>query len=226
MDEKTRIVQHDFDRLAPYETEEWTHNRHYSDFLLKHMPSPCHSTVEVGCGIGELARKMAGRADSVLAVDLSPVMIQEAKSRSNRYTNIDYVVADVMGYDFIPQSFDFIVSVATLHHMDAPSIFTKLREALAPGGVLAVLDLYKAESMADYLTSIVAIPLDRVMRLKHNGKTSHPTEARALWDEHGSHDHYLTLAHVRKVCANVLPGAAVRRHLLWRYSLIWKKPAS
>ena len=29
---------------------------------------------------------------------------------------------------------------------------------------------------------------------------------------------------VRRVCAELLPGAVVRRRLLWRYTLIWRKP--
>jgi hypothetical protein len=57
----------------------------------------------------------------------------------------------------------------------------------------------------------------------HNGRPHHSAEARRAWDEHGQHDEYLTLSQVRASGANVLPGARVRRHLLWRYSLIWQK---
>jgi hypothetical protein len=28
----------------------------------------------------------------------------------------------------------------------------------------------------------------------------------------------------RRIAARVLPGARFRRHLLWRYSLVWTKP--
>lgn len=226
MDEKTQLVQHDFDRLAPYEGGEWNHNNHYSAFLLKHMPTPCGSACEVGCGIGELARKMAARAESVMALDLSPAMIAEARAQSDGYRNIHYVTADVMGYEFAPSAFDYIVSVATLHHMDALSIFAKLRNALAPGGMLAVLDLYKAETLTDYFTSVAAIPINIVLRLYHQGHVRQPANARELWAEHGKHDSYLALAQVRNISANLTPGAVVRRHLLWRYSLLWKKPAS
>jgi len=31
------------------------------------------------------------------------------------------------------------------------------------------------------------------------------------------------LSQVRKICEDVLPGAQVRKHLLWRYSIVWKK---
>jgi hypothetical protein len=35
----------------------------------------------------------------------------------------------------------------------------------------------------------------------------------------------MTWAQVRKTAARLLPGARYRRHLLWRYSLVWTKPA-
>jgi hypothetical protein len=35
----------------------------------------------------------------------------------------------------------------------------------------------------------------------------------------------LTYAQMRRVADRVLPGVRFRRHLLWRYSLTWTKPA-
>ncbi len=34
-----------------------------------------------------------------------------------------------------------------------------------------------------------------------------------------------SLTEVRDACEAELPGAKVRRHLLWRYSVVWRKPA-
>ena len=33
-----------------------------------------------------------------------------------------------------------------------------------------------------------------------------------------------TIAEIRTACAAVLPGATFRRHMLFRYSVIWRKP--
>jgi hypothetical protein len=46
---------------------------------------------------------------------------------------------------------------------------------------------------------------------------------RAAWAEHEQYDVYPTLSEAREACAQILPGASVRRHLLWRYSVIWRK---
>ena len=82
MDEKTLLVQQDFDRIAPFDSGEgWSHNQYYTPYLLKHLPAHCGSVCEIGCGTGGLARTLAGRADSVLALDLSPAMIRIAQER-------------------------------------------------------------------------------------------------------------------------------------------------
>jgi len=43
-------------------------------------------------------------------------------------------------------------------------------------------------------------------------------------EEHGKTDAYPTLAEVRQACETELGGAAVRRRLLWRYTVVWRKP--
>jgi hypothetical protein len=47
---------------------------------------------------------------------------------------------------------------------------------------------------------------------------------RDAWVAHAPNYVYPTLAQVREVCDRVLPGARVRRHLLWRYSIVWRAP--
>jgi hypothetical protein len=34
----------------------------------------------------------------------------------------------------------------------------------------------------------------------------------------------MTFPEMRAIAARVLPGARLRRHLLWRYSITWTKP--
>ncbi|ARA96712.1 hypothetical protein CW755_03785 [Geobacillus thermodenitrificans] len=47
-------------------------------------------------------------------------------------------------------------------------------------------------------------------------------ENRAMKD-HIKHDVYMPLKDIRKIVNSILPNAIIRRHLFWRYSLIWKK---
>jgi ubiquinone/menaquinone biosynthesis C-methylase UbiE len=225
MAESMSDVRADFDRIALLSGEEWGHNGHYHDFLARHIPEPCREALDIGCGTGAFSRLLAKSSDSVLALDLSPNMIGLARERSARFPDIDFRVADVMTVELPAERFDCIATIATLHHLPVEEMLPKMKGALKPGGVLLVLDLFQAEGLSDAAASALAVPLSLGLRLLRRGRLRPPREVRRAWDEHGRHDTYLTLAQVREVCARLLPGAQVTRHLLWRYSVVWKKVA-
>ncbi len=221
------IVQADFDRIALHSNrdsdERWNHNTHYHRFLLDHVPTGCTSALDLGCGTGAFARLLAQRAEHVLALDLSPQMIRQAQARSADAPNIDFQVADAVVWECPPEQFDYIVSIAALHHLPMEEVLSKLKRGLAPGGSLVILDIYQTR-FADLFVNLVAIPANVFMqRLKNGHRPPVSQEARAAMAEHIAHDSYLTLAQVRHLAQAILPGAQVRRHLFWRDSLVWKK---
>ena len=219
------IIQTDFDRLALLSRDGWDHNSHYGDFLLKHIPKNCESALEIGCGTGAFARLMAKRAGRVLALDLSPQMIQIARERSGEYANIDFRVANVLEWKFPAGQFDCVASIATLHHLPMEEMLTKMKGVLKANGTLLVLDLFQGEGLPDVLRSALAVLVSTILKLLKTGRVRPSRAEREAWAEHGQRDVYLTLSQVRKICADVLPGAQVRKHLLWRYSIIWKRAA-
>jgi SAM-dependent methyltransferase len=152
-------------------------------------------------------------------------MIRIAKERSVLFPNIDFQVADVMSQNLPAEKFDCIATVATLHHLPLGEVLPKIKSALKVNGVLLILDLFQAEGLFDAVTSALAVPVSIGLKLIRHGRVVAPRQVREAWAEHGRHDSYLTLAQVHKVCADMLPGAKVRKHLLWRYSIIWKKDA-
>ena len=225
MAEAMSNVRADFDRIALLSGEEWDHSSHYQEFLSRHIPKPCRQALEIGCGTGAFSRLLAKSSDRVLALDLSPNMIRVARERSAQFPNIDFEVADVLARELPAETFDCIATIATLHHLPHALVLPKLKRALKAGGVLLILDLFQAEGLFDTFKSALAVPLSVGLRLFKHGRLRPPREVRRAWDEHGRHDSYLTLAQVHEVCAEMLPGAEVRKHLLWRYSVVWKKSA-
>ena len=225
MAETMSTIQADFDRLALLSGEGLDHSSQYDDFLLRHVPSPCRESLEIGCGTGVFSRLLAKSSERVLALDLSPNMIRIARERSASFPNIDFQVADVMARELPAEKFDCVATVATLHHLPMAEVLPKLKRALKVNGVLLILDLFQAEGLADALTSALAVPVSIGLRLVRHGRMMPPRHVREAWAEHGRHDSYLTMAQVHKVCEDMLPGAEVRKHLLWRYSVIWKKVA-
>jgi 2-polyprenyl-3-methyl-5-hydroxy-6-metoxy-1,4-benzoquinol methylase len=150
-------------------------------------------------------------------------MIEIARERSANHPNIEYQVADILEWEFPRQHFDCIASIATFHHLPMEALLPRVKDALGDQGVLLALDLYKASTLMDYLVGAAAFPANILVRLAHTGRLTVPREAKEAWAAHGRHDRYLTLPEVRRLCAEHLPGAVVKRHLFWRYSLSWRR---
>jgi ubiquinone/menaquinone biosynthesis C-methylase UbiE len=224
-------VEKDFDRLALLDDGGWTQNNHYHRLLLRHVPANCGQAVEIGCGTGAFSRRLAEVAAQVTAIDLSPQMVRVARSQSAHLRNLEYCCADVMSCEFAAAQFDCVTTIATLHHLPLREVLIKLKEAIKPGGVLIVLDLFEPErnllkpaGWRDAALNVFALGISGSLRLLHNGRLKPPKEVRAAWQEHGKTDTYPTMSQVRSLCADILPGAQIRQHVLWRYSLVWQKP--
>jgi SAM-dependent methyltransferase len=79
------------------------------------------------------------------------------------------------------------------------------------------------EGLIDTLLNALAVPVSVTLRLIHHGRLLPNRTARAAWAAHERHDIYPTMKEVHALCAEILPGAKIKKHLLWRYSIIWKK---
>jgi ubiquinone/menaquinone biosynthesis C-methylase UbiE len=216
-------VEADFDRLALLDDEGWTANNHYHEFLLRQVPADCENALEVGCGTGALARELARRCRRVVALDLSAEMIRVARSRSGQFENLEFEVADAMTYNFPQSHYDFICSIATLHHLDQRQLLLKVKNAIRPRGVLVVLDLVQSSSMSERVMDVLGLGVSGGLRLIHNGRLQPPPAVRKAWEQHGKRDSYATLKQMRALADEILPGASVQRQLLWRYTLVYRR---
>ena len=181
---------------------------------------------DIGCGTSEFTRLLAKQAQNVVAIDLSPNTIEIAQERSREYTNIDFQVADIMQWEFPKEHFDAIVSIAALHHLPVEQLLPNLQAALVPGGKLVILDLLKYESIQDSLSDIIAVPLNWTLQRLRNSQIKRSPEALEAMREHLRTDEYLTLSQVRKIYTNSLGEAKIKKHLFWRYSIVWEKPSN
>jgi ubiquinone/menaquinone biosynthesis C-methylase UbiE len=216
-------IQADFDRIALVSEDGAAHNDHYHNFLLRHLPARCDQALEIGCGTGTFSRRLAARSDRVVAIDLSPEMIRLARERSAEFPNVEFQLADVLDLPLPAESFDCIASIATLHHVPYREILLKLKTALKRNGVLLVLDLFEPQGLPDQLLNLVALPVSVGLRFKNYGRLRRSREERAAWAAHEVHDLYPTMSEARSLCAEIIPGAQIKKHLLWRYSIVWQK---
>jgi 2-polyprenyl-3-methyl-5-hydroxy-6-metoxy-1,4-benzoquinol methylase len=92
--------------------------------------------LEVGCGWGELAERMAREIDaSVVAIDQSPRMVELACSRG-----VDARVGDVQRLPFSDGEYDAVVAARMLYHVpDLDGALAECARVLRPGGVLVAV---------------------------------------------------------------------------------------
>jgi len=103
--------------------------------------------------------------------------------------------------------------IATLHHMPFVAALSAASRPQREGGVLAALGLHEHRTLVSLAHGLVAFPVSWCYRAtRPTAPVGAPTRAPSM-----------TLAQIRREAAAVLPGATVRRRLLWRYTLVWTK---
>jgi ubiquinone/menaquinone biosynthesis C-methylase UbiE len=127
----------------------WDHNSHYHPYLLRQIPNRVHHALDVGCGLGLFAKKLAKRAEGVDALDGDSAILTVA-SRAQAAANLTYVQADFLTADLPAATYDVIMAIASLHHMDLEPALTKMHRLLRPAGKLLVLGLYREATPIDF----------------------------------------------------------------------------
>ena len=103
--------------------------------------APGQSVLDVGSGIGEpaLAAARAVRPGGrVVGVDLSPAMVEAARSAADGLANVDFVLGDLETAPLSPRSFDVALSRwGLMFAADRAELLRVAAGLLKPGGVLA-----------------------------------------------------------------------------------------
>ena len=95
--------------------------------------------LDLGCGPGQFARRLAPHFAEVMAVDPSSAMLKLARSLDGgSCENIRWIATTAEAAPF-DRPFDLIVAGASIHWMDAAVVFPKLAAALNPGGLMAIV---------------------------------------------------------------------------------------
>lgn len=210
-----------FDVIADL-PDTWDHSQHYQGVLLKGYR--IHGTaLDVGCGSGELTRKLKSISETVIGIDVSEKMIETAIAR-NSDEGITYLKTDVENFlRSTNMQFDLIVCVAALHHMDEEKVLGLMKEALKENGRIAILDLYRQETPAEFILSFLAVLVNPIMMLAKRGRLTITKEEREAWKDHSRYDSYRTIREMKSIAKRCLGNVDIRRHLFWRYSLIYEK---
>jgi SAM-dependent methyltransferase len=205
----------------------WNHNEHFHGWILRNLPARRHAALDVGCGKGVLAGKLATHFTHVTGIDRSEGMATAASLRLRSVPQVSIYRCDFADFSSTAGDgeTDLITMVAVLHHLDLVDTLARIPRLLAPGGRLLVVGLARADSLPDLAFDVVSVAANPVM-----GMIKHPRPARLqqrTFDEQPVMpvmDPGTTLAEITKAARGHLPGSTVRRRLFFRYTLRWDKP--
>lgn len=104
--------------------------------------------LDVAAGSGLLSRALAPRAREVVAVDITPAMLENARQAAARegITNIRFVEGAAETLPFADGEFDLAVTRFSLHHIaDPQSAVAEMTRVVRKGGRIAIIDLLASE---------------------------------------------------------------------------------
>ena len=98
-------------------------------------PARTGTALDFGCGVGRLTRALAGRFTTVLGVDVSPRMVEQARRLNTHTANASFETAE----EPPPGPFDLVVANLVLQHLPTKALarvyVDRLIQATAPDGL-------------------------------------------------------------------------------------------
>lgn len=191
----------------------WNHNTAYHAWLVEIAARRNGAVLDVGCGDGLLVQRLAAVSRDVVGVDADVEAVRRAEARLRFVGNASVRTASFESLD-VDRAYDVVTFVASLHHLPLRETLSKARHLLAPAGELAIVGLSANKTVADWTWAALCTPAARVGSWLHR-ETRDVGVAVA--------DPRESLAEIRSVAGEVLPGAVIRRGLYYRYLLHWQK---
>lgn len=121
----------------------YRHRKPYSDeafnILSQLAGSPEPRILDLGCGTGDLTMGLARFARQIDALDISEEMLSEAKRRPLSSRQVQWILSPAETAP-ISGPYDLVTAAQSLHWMDWPVVFAKIKTALKPGRFLAIVE--------------------------------------------------------------------------------------
>lgn len=194
--------------------EYWNHNTAYHPWLLDIARERHGDVLDVGCGDGLLARRLAPVSRSVTAIDPDPASVARAARRLGSLPDVQVSQCDFEAFDPGSRRFDLVTFVASLHHLQTRPALVRARDLLNPGGTIAVVGLSANRTARDWIWSAACLPAVRIGSRRHAEVADIGVVVA---------DPRENLDEIRRVAGDVLPGAVIRRALYYRYLLSWTR---
>lgn len=126
--------------------EFWTGGVEVMEFLARHLGlrvEPADTALDIGCGVGRITRVLSDSAQRVLALDVSPEMLERARELNPRAANVEWLLGDGTSLKGVEDdAVDACVSQVVLQHIPDPAItlgyVREIGRVLRAGGWAAI----------------------------------------------------------------------------------------
>ena len=102
--------------------------------LSRHL-RPGMSVLELGCGTGYFTRELACSGANIVAVDVSPDLLEIAKANSSA-PNVRYEIQNAYELSYPDAVFDSVVGSSVLHHLEIQEAIREIYRVLKPSGTI------------------------------------------------------------------------------------------
>ena len=97
--------------------------------------------LDLGCGTGRFARRLASIAAGITVVDFSPKMLEKARENLQGIANSDFRLLDIANKNAFRGEYDVITALSVMHHISQPEIVVEnMKNSLVPGGKIIIMD--------------------------------------------------------------------------------------
>lgn len=193
---------------------------------------PGGRAIDVGCGGGNNCGMLADHYDDVVGVDISQRMLDIAGAKPTRVP-VRYECRGAL--DLRPATdgtFDLVMSVNAVFHMGPPEVtLARLRELVAPGGRLLIIDVTQPDSsgVRPGEQSAYAFETARIIYEMSGDVEAAADSMRMMlhprWLEMSAHQMPLTDTEFARAYAAALPGVQLTRDLVPTMSAaLWDAP--
>ncbi len=93
------------------------------------------SVLELGCGTGYFTRELARSGADIVAIDVSPELLEIAKANCST-PNVRYEIQDAYALSYSDAMFDSVVGSSVLHHLEIKEALQEIYRVLKPGGAI------------------------------------------------------------------------------------------
>ncbi len=189
-------VKHKVKAKAHAEFSEWA-DSYDRDWLKHFLFEPAHAmllkelgrlprgrSLDIGCGTGELATRLAQRGWQATALDLCESMLRCAKRKTSDELRVDLAAGDSEHLPFPDGAFDVITCANCFHHFPhQQNVLHEMRRALKPGGRLFIVDGWRDRVVGWVLYDLIITHVE-------GGDVKHRSaeDMRSLFDVAGLQD--------------------------------------